>query len=112
MNEANTLPTPAAIRAEMDQALQRIKGLSISTEHTIADYPIGSRLRGQCKITVEFKPGKGCRPVKQTTDKRGKWCKPHAGIYRAGEILAVFVPPLDGRAGWISVSRRYICLEY
>ena len=49
--------------------------------YTIPDYPIGRGYRGQMKVSVEHKPAHGYRVVRQTTDRNGKWNKPHGGTY-------------------------------
>jgi hypothetical protein len=93
-------PTAEEIRATVERARERIGRAIVSTSATIADYPIGARNRGQCRIEVERVKGKGYRSIKTTTNRDGLWCAPKKSTYRPYP-MAVMAEP-DGNTCWIS----------
>ena len=72
-------PTVGSVRAARARAHQFIEAHHLCLDATIEDYPIGRRERGKCRLQVERASGKGYRTVRTTTDRSGRWCKPHRG---------------------------------
>jgi hypothetical protein len=97
------------VRSKLAEVRAKLDRYQLFTEHVIGDYPIGRRLRGQCKLSVEYKPGKGFRTVKTTTDKFGRWCNPKKGTYDDGAICVAVSP--NGWAGWLRVGNRSVYLQ-
>lgn len=102
----------AEVRDDLAKAGAKILAMKLSLSATIADYPIGGNHRGQCRLEVERKKGKGYRPVKTTTNRSGQWCKPHKGVYRDGPMCVCDCSYGDERSCWVSVSERGVWLEY
>ncbi len=100
-----------AFRDLLRDVRSKIETLTILKEFTIEDYPIGGANRGNCKISVEYKRGHGYRPVKQTTDKHGRWCKPKAGTYRNGVTVVVTGEIVERDAAYLEVTDRGIWLQ-
>lgn len=102
------IPTEAQIDAAWDEANRLIDTLTFVPEFTIEDYPIGGDTRGRCRLAVDFKPGKGWRTNKTTTDKTGRWCKPKVSIYQDSPIVVVTGVPFgdETTAGWLKMDQR------
>jgi len=76
----------------MNQKLTVLVGHnSPETAYVVDDYPYGFRLRCKIRYWVEYKPGKGCRMVSQTTNPKRAgevWNKPKASTYcRFGLVM-------------------------
>lgn len=97
------------VRSKLAEVRAKLDRYELVREHVIADYPIGRTLRGQCKLSVDYKPGKGLRTVKTTTDKFGRWCNPKKSTYDDG-VICVAVSR-DGWAGWLRVGLRSVYLQ-
>src|SRR5262249_38994885 len=74
--------------------------------------PIGRRERGQCRLQVERASGKGYRTVRTTTDRSGRWCKPHRSTFR--NVVTVVVDDFEGErtTGWLAISERCAYVQY
>jgi hypothetical protein len=102
------LTTAAEVEAAMQAVRQRVLGFRFTDVHTVEDYPIGRQLRGQCKLWVHFKAGKGCRMVRQTTDKKGVWCKPKFSTFQPGLLIVCVLP--SGRAAYLGIDDYVVSL--
>ena len=67
------------------------------------DWPCGGE-RVKCKFWVEKHATRGFRVCRQTTDRRGQWCKPKATTYGG---FAAIVEGNDGRTYVLQVSDKY-----
>ena len=70
--------------------IEILKAFSPETAYVIEDYPYGFRLRCKKRMWVEYKEGKGCRMVSQTSNpKRGNvWNSAKSSTYsRFGLVL-------------------------
>jgi hypothetical protein len=56
---------------------------------------------------VERKKGHGYRLVRTTTDKYGRWCKPHKSQYSDACIVVIDDYDEDRKAVWLKVDPRY-----
>jgi hypothetical protein len=101
--------TAATMRAEMDDCLAKIGSMTFLTEGVIDDYPIGRKLRGKCKLSAEYKKGKGFRTVRQTTDKNDKWYKPKTSRYCDHPISVV---SYGGKLGWLNIGGNAVYLTW
>jgi hypothetical protein len=101
--------TAATMRSEMEECLAKIGSMMFMAEGIIDDYPIGRQLRGKCKLSVEYKKGKGFRTVKQTTDKNGRWCKPKTSTYCNHPISVV---RHDGQLGWLNIGGALVSITW
>jgi hypothetical protein len=101
--------TAATMRAEMDDCLAKIGTMTFLEEGIIDDYPIGRKTRGKCKLSVEYKKGKGFRTVRQTTDKYDNWCKPHTSRYYDAPTSVV---RHQGKIGWLTIAGSMIYLTW
>jgi hypothetical protein len=101
--------TAATMRAEMDDCLAKIGNMTFLAEGIIDDYPVGRKLRGKCKLSVEYKKGRGFRTVRQTADKNGRWCKPHASRYYDAPTSVV---SFAGKTGWLTIAGSMIYLTW
>jgi hypothetical protein len=105
-------PTAESVRAACARSRQFIEGHHLGLDATIADYPIGRRERGQCRLQVERAKGKGYRTVRTTTDKLGRWCQPHKSTFRPA--ITVVVDDLEGErtTAWLAVDERCVHIQY
>jgi hypothetical protein len=105
-------PTVESVRAACARARQFIEAHHLGLDATIGDYPIGRRERGQCRLQVEYDKRKGYRTVRTTTDKCGRWCKPHKGTFR--NDITVVVDDLEGErtTGWLAIGERRVYVQY
>ncbi len=105
-------PTVESVRAACARARQLIEAHHLCLEATIDDYPIGRRERGKCRLQVERAKGKGYRTVRTTTDKLGRWCKPHKSTFR--NDITVVVDDLEGErtTGWLAINERCVHVHY
>jgi hypothetical protein len=71
------IPTVAEMRVACRQARDLIERTTLCLDATSDDYPIGGNDRRKCRLQVERAKGTGYRTVRTTTDKFGRWCKPH-----------------------------------
>jgi hypothetical protein len=99
-----SIPTVEQVREKCERAVEIIKSYPMCLDATIDDYPIGGSNRGKCRLQVERAAGKGYRTVKTTTDKHGRWCKPHKGIYRPDVTVVVTGPGGDRDAQWLAAG--------
>jgi hypothetical protein len=103
----NPIPTTDQVHEACALARQFLETHHLCLDATIADYPIGRRDRGQCRLQVERAKGRGYRTVKTTTNKRGAWCAPKKSTYRNGPIVVV-----DDIAGPRTTAWVYLDLSY
>jgi hypothetical protein len=105
-------PTVELVRAACAKARQFIESHHLCLDSTIEDYPIGRRERGKCRLQVECRRDREYRTLKTTTDKFGRWCKPHKSTY--GPDITVVVDDLDGErtTGWLAITTRCIHVHY
>jgi hypothetical protein len=101
--------TAATMRAEMDDCLAKVGSMTFLAEGIIDDYPIGRKTRGKCKLSVEYKKGKGFRTVRQTTDKDDNWCKPHTSRYYDAPTSVV---RHQGKIGWLTIAGSMIYVTW
>ena len=101
--------TAATMRTEMDDCLGKIGTMTFLAEGIIEDYPIGRKLRGNCKLSAEYKKGKGFRTVRQTTDKNGRWCKPKTSTYCNHPISVV---SYGSKLGWLNIGGNAVYLTW
>lgn len=106
-------PTPDEVRQSFAALRTNLARHRIVPVHVIDSYPIGRRDRGQCRLEVEYKPGKGYRRIKTTTDRSGAWCKPKRSLWD-GFPNYVIVGDLEmGRtAAWLQISPQRIAYLY
>lgn len=97
--------TNEEIRAKAEKSAKFLSSLRFVEEYTIENYPIGGRNRGKCKLTVEHRPGKGFRRIKQTTNKHGEWCKPKKSTYVNAPTFVVEMPGSEMECGWLHMSK-------
>ena len=111
--ETKATPSPAAIRQSFVELRANLARHQIVPVHVIESYPISRRDRGLCKLEVEYKPGKGFRRIKTTTDKQGRWCKPKKSVWD-GYPNYVITGDLEPRrtAAWLQVSPQRIAYLY
>jgi hypothetical protein len=115
MEEAKRPQTVVEVEAEINRLRAWLKEVQFLASYVIEDYPIGRTARGRCKLEVEFKKGKGWRTVKTTTNKMGKWCKPHCSTYHEGYGVVVTHPDLAAsgkEAGWLTISMGGVGVLY
>src|ERR1700727_1182006 len=97
--------TVAGVEATLAKLRTWLAQAQLVTMFEIEDYPIGRNARGRCRLAVEFsKTKRAYRTVKQTTDKRGQWCKPHCSTYHEGFLSVVKHPDIEAagkEAGWL-----------
>jgi hypothetical protein len=104
-----TVPkTVAEIEELMRRVRDRVLSFRFTDVHTIDDYPIGGNHRGQCRLWVQVHNSRGSRMVRQTTDKRGTWCKPKFATYQPGLLIVCVMP--SGRAGYLTITDYAIML--
>jgi hypothetical protein len=101
--------TAETMRAEMDDCMAKIGTMTFLAEGIIEDYPIGRKLRGKCKLSVEYKKGKGFRTIRQTPGKNGQWCKPHASRYYDAPTSVV---SYAGKTGWLTIAGSMIYVTW
>jgi hypothetical protein len=107
--ETKTITTPTAIRQSFVELRENLARHQIVPVHVIESYPIGRRDRGQCRLEVEYKPGKGFRRIKTTTDKRGLWCNPKKSVWDGYPNYVITGDLETGRtAAWLQVSPQRI----
>jgi len=95
------------VRKVVEDVKAKIDSFDMVPIYTIDDYPIGGRNRGKCQLTVEYRRRHGFRPVKQTTNKHGVWCKPKAGVYQHLGMIVV-VGDFDGKeAAWLRLDSTF-----
>lgn len=101
-----SIPTPDEVRAQIAGAAEHMVDLTYLKDFTIADYPIGRRERGQCRLSFEFHPKKGFRTVRETTNKWGKWCAPKKSTFKAlpHGLLVVTGGITPKEAAWLSIG--------
>jgi hypothetical protein len=87
--EAKEIPTHDEIRATFAGMREQLESSQLCLDATINDYPIGRRERGKCRLQVERAQNKGYRTVRTTTNKHGRWCKPHKSTYSNSLIVVV-----------------------
>ena len=107
------IPSPQEVRDQLADVGRQIAALTFHREYVIADYPIGRRERGQCKMEVEFTK-KGFRTVKTTTNKYGRWCAPKKSTFSESVTVVVTGDGLDPgkEVAWLYVSRGGIGIGY
>jgi hypothetical protein len=66
----------------------------------------GDRQRGKCRLQVERARGKGYRTVRTTTDKPGRWCKPHSSTFRNDITVVVDHLEVERTIGWLAINER------
>lgn len=104
--EEKRVQTVVDVEAGLRKLREWLKGMTPVKEFTIEDYPISRTARGRCKLEVEYKKNEW-RKVRTTTDKRGRWCKPHKETYDAGVGLVVLHPQIEAAgkgAAWLAAS--------
>ena len=96
--------TANQIREKFGTLLVQLEGLTVHKTGVIEDYPIGGTNRGKCALQVETNK-RGWRTLKTTTNKHGRWCKPHASTYRTfGECYVVSGDMVEKDFAWLSIS--------
>ena len=98
------IPTLAEIRAIFDSVRKRIGRMTLCLDATIDDYPIGRAEPGKCRLQVERAADKGCRTVRTTTNKHGRWCKPKQSTYRNSVYVVVRDYDDEHQVVWLSVG--------
>jgi hypothetical protein len=107
------IPIPAELRQSFVELRANLARHQIVPVHTIESYPIGRRDRGQCRLEVEYKPGKGFRRIKTTTDKQGQWCNPKKSIWDGYPNYVITGELEMGRtAAWLQVSPQRIAFMF
>jgi hypothetical protein len=96
------IPTHDEIRNTFAELRERIGTMNLCLDATIDDYPIGRRERGKCRLQVERAATKGYRTVRTTTNKYGRWCKPHKSIYRGSTTVVVRDWDTEHQHAWLS----------
>lgn len=106
-------PTPEEVRQSFADLRSNLARHRVVPVHIIDSYPIGRRDRGQCRLEVEHKPGRGYRRIKTTTDKHGNWCAPKRSVWD-GFPNFVIVGDLElGRtAAWLQITPQRIAYLY
>jgi hypothetical protein len=104
---SSPLKTADEIRAACAAAREFIARHQLRVDATIDDYPIGRQDRGKCRLQAERRKGHGYRLVRTTTDKFGRWCKPHKSQY--SDACTVVIDDFDDerKAVWLKVDPRY-----
>jgi hypothetical protein len=104
---SNSLKTADEIRAACVAAREFIARHHLCLNATIDDYPIGRQDRGKCRLQVDRRSCHGYRLVRTTTDKLGRWCKPHRSQYSDACIVVIDDFYDERRAVWLKVDPRY-----
>jgi hypothetical protein len=96
--------TTNQIREKFSTLLVQVEGLTVHKTGVIQDYPIGGTNRGKCALQVETNK-RGWRTLKTTTNKHGRWCKPHASTYRSvGQCFVVSGDIVEKDFAWLSID--------
>jgi hypothetical protein len=103
----NLIPTVDQVHEACATARAFLETHHLCLDATIADYPIGRRDRGQCRLQVERAKGRGYRTVKTTTNKRGAWCAPKKSTYRNGPIVVVDDIAGPRTTAWVRLDISY-----
>jgi hypothetical protein len=104
---SNNLKTADEIRAACTTAREFIARHHLCLDATIDDYPIGRQDSGKCRLQVERRKAHGYRLVRTTTDKHGRWCKPHKSQYSDACIVVIDDYDEERKAVWLKVDPRY-----
>ena len=117
--ETKEIPTHDEIRATFAEVRDQIERSHLCLDATIDDYPIGRRERGKCRLQVERAANKGYRTVRTTTNKYGRWCKPHKSTYSNSLIVVVRDWDTEHQHAWLSCGNpraeyggAHVCVQY
>ena len=99
-----TKKTADEIHAMFAEEIPKLDAIEVHIQGVIEDYPIGGSNRGKCRLYVESNK-RGWRTLKQTTDKRGRWCNPKASTYsETGGCYVVSGDVVDRDFQWMTVT--------
>jgi hypothetical protein len=117
--ETKEIPTHDEIRVTFAEVREQIERSNLCLDATIADYPIGRRERGKCRLQVERAANKGYRTIRTTTNKAGRWCKPHKSTYSNSLIVVVRDWDTEHQHAWLSCGNpraeyggARVCVQY
>jgi hypothetical protein len=106
-------PTPDEVRESFVDLRSNLARYRIVAVHVIEGYPIGRRDRGLCRLEVDYKPSKGYRRIKTTTDKNGGWCAPKRSVWDGFPNYVITGDLEMGRtAGWLQITPQRIAYIY
>jgi len=106
-------PKPDEVRQSFAALRSNLARHRIVPVHVIESYPIGRRDRGLCRLEVEYKPGKGYRRIKTTTDKQGRWCAPKRSVWDGfPNYVIVGDLEMERTAAWLLIAPFRIAYLY
>ena len=114
------IPTVAEIDAQWAACLEKVGRLHLHREFVIEDYPLGYGMhsRGQCRLQVQYRPGRGFRTVRDTREPGKDWAPTKKRTkYTPHPIVVVSGPDLGRRAAaWLCMDMVHgphiLCANY